>query len=197
MIYKICLVCDFFYPNMGGVESHLYQLAQCLLERGHKVIIVTHSYGNRTGIRVMANRLKVFYLPIVPFYNQAVLPTIVGSLPYLRFIFKSEGIQIVHGHSAFSSLAHEALFVGSLLGLGTVFTDHSLFGLADSSAIITNTFLKFSLANIDHCICVSHTGKENTGKSSTDIIQKFTLTRNISSNQISYRDRTNYFHEIF
>ena len=172
---------------MGGVESHLYQLAQCLLERGHKVIIVTHSYGNRTGIRVMANRLKVFYLPIVPFYNQAVLPTIVGSLPYLRFIFKSEGIQIVHGHSAFSSLAHEALFVGSLLGLGTVFTDHSLFGLADASAIITNTFLKFSLANIDHCICVSHTGKENTGKSSTEIIQKFTLTRNISSNQISYR----------
>ena len=162
--YKICLICDFFYPNMGGVESHLYQLAQCLLEQGHKVIIVTHSYGNRTGIRFMANYLKVYYLPIKPFYNQAVLPTIVGSLPYLRFIFNSEKIQIVHGHSAFSTLAHEALFVGSLLGLGTVFTDHSLFGFADASAIVTNTFLKFSLANIDHCICVSHTGKENTGK---------------------------------
>ena len=114
--YKICLVSDFFYPNMGGVESHLYQLAQCLLEQGHKVIIVTHSYGNRTGIRFMANYLKVYYLPIKPFYNQAVLPTIVGSLPYLRFIFNSEKIQIVHGHSAFSTLAHEALFVGSLLG---------------------------------------------------------------------------------
>ena len=60
-------------------------------------------------------------------------------------------------------LAHEALFVGSILGLGSVFTDHSLFGFADASAIVTNTFLKFSLANIDHCICVSHTGKENTG----------------------------------
>jgi len=155
--YKICLVSDFFYPNMGGVESHLYQLAQCLLEQGHKVIIVTHSYGNRTGIRFMANYLKVYYLPIKPFYNQAVLPTIVGSLPYLRFIFNSEKILIVHGHSAFSTLAHEALFVGSLLGLGTVFTDHSLFGFADASAIVTNTFLKFSLANIDHCICVSHT----------------------------------------
>ena len=41
--YKICLVSDFFYPNMGGVESHLYQLAQCLLENGHQVVIVTHS----------------------------------------------------------------------------------------------------------------------------------------------------------
>ena len=71
-------------------------------------------------------------------------------------------LKIVHGHSAFSTLAHEALFVGSLLELGTVFTDHSLFGFADASAIITNTFLRYSLANTDHCICVSHTGKENT-----------------------------------
>ena len=44
---------------MGGVESHLYQLAQCLLEKGHVVIIVTHAYGNRVGIRYMANYLKV------------------------------------------------------------------------------------------------------------------------------------------
>lgn len=31
------MVSDFFYPNMGGVESHIYQLSQCLLQRGHKV----------------------------------------------------------------------------------------------------------------------------------------------------------------
>ena len=90
------------------------------------------------------------------------MPTIVGSLPFLRYIFRQEKIQIVHGHSAFSTLAHEANFVGSLLGLKTVFTDHSLFGFADASAIVTNTFLRYCLANIDHCICVSHTGKENT-----------------------------------
>jgi len=160
--YTIAMVSDFFYPNMGGVESHLYQLSLCLLERGHKVIIVTHSYGGRTGVRYMANRLKVYYLPILPFYNKSVLPTIVGSLPLLRHVFGSEGVDIVHGHSAFSSLAHEALFVGSLMGMGTVFTDHSLFGFADASAIVTNTFLRYSLTNTDHCICVSHTGKENT-----------------------------------
>lgn len=54
-------------------------------------------------------------------------------------------------------------FIGAVCDVGaTVFTDHSLFGFADASAIITNTFLKYSLANADHCICVSHTGKENT-----------------------------------
>jgi len=123
---------------------------------------VTHAYGDRVGIRFMTNMLKVFYLPIIPFYNKSVLPTIICSLPYLRHILTTEKVDLVHGHSAFSSLAHEALMVGTLLNLPTVFTDHSLFGFSDASAIVTNTFLKFSLANTSHTICVSHTGKENT-----------------------------------
>ena len=48
------------------------------------------------------------------------------------------------------------------MGLRTVFTDHSLFGFADASSIITNKFLELSLANINHVICVSNTSKENT-----------------------------------
>ena len=123
---------------------------------------MTHAYGDRVGIRFMTNMLKVFYLPIIPFYNKSVLPTIICSLPYLRHILTTEKVDLVHGHSAFSSLAHEALMVGTLLNLPTVFTDHSLFGFSDASAIVTNTFLKFSLANTSHTICVSHTGKENT-----------------------------------
>lgn len=40
------MISDFFYPNMGGVENHIYQLAQCLIARGHKVTlhIFTHTH---------------------------------------------------------------------------------------------------------------------------------------------------------
>jgi len=31
----IALVSDFFVPNLGGVEMHMYNVAQCLRERGH------------------------------------------------------------------------------------------------------------------------------------------------------------------
>ena len=86
----IAMVSDFFYPNVGGVESHIFQLSQCLLERGHKVVVITHAYGDRVGVRYMTNMLKVYYLPILPFYNQSVLPTIFCSLPYLRHIFLTE-----------------------------------------------------------------------------------------------------------
>lgn len=156
------MVSDFFYPNMGGVESHIYQLSQCLLERGHKVVIVTHYYNDRKGVRYMTNGLKVYYLPFKPFYNQCILPTIFTTFPLLRNIFIREDITIVHGHSAFSTLAHEAMFHARTLGLKTVFTDHSLFGFADASSILTNKILQFSLADSNHVICVSHTSKENT-----------------------------------
>jgi hypothetical protein len=35
--HTILMVSDFFYPNFGGVENHIYYLSQCLLNLGHKV----------------------------------------------------------------------------------------------------------------------------------------------------------------
>lgn len=43
-----------------------------------------------------------------------------------------------------------------------MFTDHSLFGFADASAVVTNKMLEISLKSCNHIICVSHIGKENT-----------------------------------
>ncbi|KAI8343860.1 hypothetical protein BC941DRAFT_386132 [Chlamydoabsidia padenii] len=162
MLYNVCMVCDFFYPNMGGVESHLFLLSQRLIQSGHKVIIVTHSYGNRKGVRYMTNGLKVYYVPTLVIYSEATLPTLYGFFPLFRNILIRESIDIVHGHGAFSSLCHEAILHGKTMGLKVCFTDHSLFGFADASSILTNKLLKFTLSDVDHVICVSHTSKENT-----------------------------------
>lgn len=59
------MVSDFFYPNMGGVEEHIFNLSQCLMGRGHKVVVLTHSYGDRIGIRYMTNGLKVCIICII------------------------------------------------------------------------------------------------------------------------------------
>lgn len=111
------MVSDFFYPNMGGVEEHIYSLSQCLIANGHKVVIMTHNYGKRVGIRYMTNGLKIYYLPIKVFYNQVVLPSMICNIPLIRQVLIREEIQIVHGHSAFSTLAHETIFLANLLGL--------------------------------------------------------------------------------
>mmetsp|Transcript_22565 Transcript_22565/g.24091 ORF Transcript_22565/g.24091 Transcript_22565/m.24091 type:complete len:101 (+) Transcript_22565:162-464(+) len=59
--YRIAMVCDFFYPRLGGVEMHIWSLSQHLIRMGHKVIVITHSYANRKGVRYMPGPLKVYY----------------------------------------------------------------------------------------------------------------------------------------
>lgn len=152
------MVCDFFYPNVGGVESHIYQLSQCLIACGHKVVVVTHAYNDRTGVRYMSNGLKVYYLPLAIVYSQCILPSIISTFPLLRQILLRERINIVHAHSAFSALALEAIIHARVLGIRSVFTDHSLFGFSDASAIITNLLLRVTLSLCNRVICVSHTG---------------------------------------
>lgn len=124
--HSICMVSDFFYPNMGGVESHIYQLSQCLIEKGHKVVIVTHAYGRRKGVRYLTSGLKVYYLPLQVMYNQSTATSCFHSLPLLRCVFVRERITMVHAHSSFSAMAHDALFHAKTMGLKTVHDCHNI-----------------------------------------------------------------------
>jgi hypothetical protein len=78
-----------------------------------------------------------------------------------------ENIDLVHGHGTLSSLAHEAMYHSHLLGIRSVFTDHSLFGFGDAVGVLTNKLLAGALRNVDGVICVSNTGyvlSSNNGK---------------------------------
>ncbi|PUZ70713.1 hypothetical protein GQ55_2G256200 [Panicum hallii var. hallii] len=153
--HRILMVSDFFFPNFGGVESHIYYLSQCLLKLGHKVVVMTHAYGNRSGVRYVTNGLKVYHVPWRPFLMQNTLPTLFLTFPVVRTIIIRERISVVHGHQAFSTLCHEALMHARTMGYKVVFTDHSLYGFADAGSIHMNKVLQFTLADIDQAICVS------------------------------------------
>ena len=159
---SILMVSDFFLPNLGGVELHMYSLAQRLLKRGHRVTVLTHAYGDRCGVRYMTNGLKVYYAFRVPVYNGSTLPDIFGNFKLLRAILLREKITVVHAHQAFSVMGHEAVFHARTMGYKCVFTDHSLLGFSDTSAIHMNKLLVLTLSDCNHVVCVSHTAKENT-----------------------------------
>lgn len=85
--FTICIVSDFFLPRLGGVELHQFEIAQRLIKRGHRVIVVTGTYGNnreRQGIRYLAGNLKVYYCPQIAFHNQVSVPTLFSFLPLFR-----------------------------------------------------------------------------------------------------------------
>jgi phosphatidylinositol N-acetylglucosaminyltransferase subunit A len=163
--HRIAMVCDFFYPNLGGVENHIYSLSQKLIESGHKVIIITHQYsGNkRQGVRYLPGPLKVYYCPIVPMGSSAnvAVPTFTATLPLLRYILLREQIDIVHAHQATSTMGNESIVYASMMGIATIYTDHSLFGFSDIASVILNRVLQTTLCTIDAAICVSHTCRDN------------------------------------
>lgn len=165
---KIALVSDFFYPRLGGVEMHIFSLAQRLLAQGHKVIVITHAYqtpsakSKRTGVRyILPGPLKVYYCPIIPMTDQDSLPTFSATFPIMRYIWLREGINIVHAHQATSTLANESIAYAAEMGLATVYTDHSLFGFDDLASVVLNRVLKATLSTVNAIICVSHTCREN------------------------------------
>ena len=100
--------------------------------------MISHAYEDCRGIRYFTNGLKVYYLHRQPFYLQSTFPTLFGSMHMLRLICIREAVTIVHAHQAFSTLGLEACLNAGTMGFKTVFTDHSLFGFADTSSILMN-----------------------------------------------------------
>lgn len=144
------------------MELHIHQIAQQLIQLGHSVIVITHAYGRRSGVRILTNGLKVYYVPYYVVYRESTYPTVFCFFPIFRNIVIREQIDVVHGHGSMSSFCHEAITHGHTMGLATVFTDHSLFGFGDTSSILINKVLKYTLTDVNHVICVSHTCRENT-----------------------------------
>ncbi|KAL6925526.1 hypothetical protein ACO0SA_000124 [Hanseniaspora valbyensis] len=159
--YNIAMCSDFFYPQIGGVEFHMYHLSQKLINKGHNVIIITHNYGERMNIRFLTNGLKIYYLPYLVVARQTSFPTIFASLPVMRQIFIRENINIIHSHGSVSTISHEALIHGAMMDIPTLLTDHSLYPFNSLSHILVNKLLRFSTTLTNKLIAVSQTTKEN------------------------------------
>ena len=124
-----------------------------------QVIVITHSHPpDRVGVRWLVPGLKVYHIPFPTLVSSATLPQFLTFLPYLRTIVIRERITLIHSHASLSSLGHEGVLHAHLLGVRTVFTDHSLFGFDDAASILTNKLLEGMLRNVDAAICVSYIG---------------------------------------
>jgi phosphatidylinositol glycan class A protein len=161
--HNVLICTDFTFPKFGGVETHGYQLGQCLMERGHKVTFLTNCFQyERCGVRHMANGMKVYHVPQVPvMMGDVAFLSFFNSFPLIREILTREQITIVHGHQCTSILAHVVLMAAKSMGLKTVFTEHSLFTFNDLFGIHLNKLVKWSFRDLDAAICVSHACKEN------------------------------------
>ncbi|EDQ88012.1 uncharacterized protein MONBRDRAFT_33045 [Monosiga brevicollis MX1] len=159
--WRVALVCDFCHPNLGGIESHLIRLSEQLCSAGHHVVIITHSYAGFRGRWQWPNGVILYYLPLWTIAGQNTVPFVFQATPFLRYVFEHERIQLVHGHSAFSTLCHEAMLTAQVLGLPNVYTDHSLVDLEAWHSFLLNGLLHITIRGAAQAISVSNASKEN------------------------------------
>lgn len=158
---SILLISDFFYPKIGGVEVHIYQLAVSLVRLGCKVTVLTHHRKNRQGIKIMGNGIKVYFNPMITMYDDTTFPTIFGTLKVIREVVLLEKIDIIHCHQSTSVLSLESLMHSKALGLNTIFTEHSLYGFGQLHEISINKVVRVFFVNVDEIIGVSHIASDN------------------------------------
>ena len=93
-----------------------------------------------------------------------------------------ENIDIVHGHMGTSMLSYEAIACALLLGIRTVFTEHSLFNFADTASVNLNKIVKWAYRDVDACIAVSAACKDNVSlRAKIDPHRVFTIQNAVNT----------------
>ncbi len=89
---KIIQLSPYFYPHLGGVESHVFELSKHLIERGHDVSVMT------TRMEGTKEREVIDGVPVERVKPLAVVlrtPVLFG----IRNALMKKDCDIVHGHS--------------------------------------------------------------------------------------------------
>jgi glycosyltransferase involved in cell wall biosynthesis len=105
---RILLLAQFFPPDIGGEERHVFNLANTLAERGHEVAVATQSMVDvpdqetlASGVRVHRFATAAMRLPGVYSTNRAHHPPLPDPLGVreLSRIARQERPHVVHAHN--------------------------------------------------------------------------------------------------
>ncbi len=140
---KIALICDWYLPQIGGIELHIQDLARGLQKRGHQVEVITAYPGPQSIDGISVRRL---FSRLLPKFHIAI-----SARPFreLRKLFQKERYDLVHAHvSVVSPLAYAGAYLAQKAKIPTVITAHSLLERGSFLSFkFLNPFLKWSRWN--------------------------------------------------
>ncbi len=111
-------VSPWFYPHLGGVESHVMDVSRELAARGHEVTVVTTRHTSSAAARETMDGFEV--VRVKP--STVVLRTPIA--PRIRAILRGLPADIVHAHMPPPLSAHYAADICEARGLPLVLTYH-------------------------------------------------------------------------
>ncbi len=115
---RIAQVSPWFYPHLGGVESHVASISRELAARGHEVTVVTTRHTSSAAERETMEGFDV--IRVKP--RMVALRTPIA--PRIRGVLRSLPADIIHAHLPPPLSAHYAADAAELRGLPLVLTYH-------------------------------------------------------------------------
>ncbi|ASJ09863.1 glycosyl transferase [Thermococcus sp. P6] len=128
---RIALVSDWYYPKIGGVASHMHNLALKLREGGHEVAIVTNDRETGKEKELEERGIELVKVPgiMAPLLDVNASYSLKSSRELNVFL---KDFDVVHSHHAFTPLALKAVKAGRSMGKATLLTTHSISFAHDS-----------------------------------------------------------------
>jgi glycosyltransferase involved in cell wall biosynthesis len=118
---RVALVCDWYYPRLGGLELHLQDLAAQLSSAGHDVVVITPTPGVAL---VSGIRIRRIAAPRAPHFEFVYTPAGVRAI---GDAIASERVDVAHCHvSIVSPAALGGASHAVHRGIPTVVTLHSI-----------------------------------------------------------------------
>lgn len=169
-INNILLISPFYSPNIGGVETHLTDLADYLSTHGYKTYVLTYrplttnapflSFEKRKNLEIrrfwwigfnLFNRLEPY--PILEFFY---LTPWLFFCSILWMLKNSREIDVIHAHG------FNAAFIAKVLGFifkkKYVVSTHAIYGL--SSATLLSQMMFWTLISANRILTLSHQSKD-------------------------------------
>ncbi len=90
---KIIQVCSKYYPEIGGIETHVKELSEALVREGHEVeVVCTYSSGK------LPNKEIIGGVKITRFWAFAPMDAYYFS-PAMYFYLKNQRCNVIHAHN--------------------------------------------------------------------------------------------------
>ena len=121
MTYKIGIVSDWFYPKIGGIQSHVDGLCRYLLKQKYYPVVIAQKNKKQcnNNFPYPVRRVDGFVLPFFDFAP-------VGTYGYLQRIITDDFFDLIHSHHAFTPMSLYSIDIAYRRGIPSVLTAHSL-----------------------------------------------------------------------
>jgi len=143
---KIALGCDWYFPRVGGIESHLRELGKKLCENGHQVHVITPIPDTAAPASCPANpenfRVIRISTPLFPYFHFMISRK---GITKLEHILTSEKYDLAHSHFSYvSPFAFGGFCLVKKLKIPEIITFHSFLGRFTVALKVLDIWLKWS-----------------------------------------------------